>query len=174
MSLPLVPPPAPGTPTAPFVYFAYGSSLDSDALAAWCAEHGYRVPDLTFAKPATLNGWRLAFNVRSRFWGGAVASLVADPKGRVEGVAIPLPGNAREFTRHKEGVLSGLYQEIDVKVVSGGTEAAAIAYMAAADRSLSAEEAPAPKFLEAMIRGSIAHGLSEKWIEALRSRTTRG
>jgi gamma-glutamylcyclotransferase len=170
MSLPLVPPPSSGAPSTPFVYFAYGSSLDSEALTAWCGEHGYRVPDFAMAKPATLSGWRLAFNVRSRFWGGAVASLIADPQGKVEGVAIPLPGNARDFTRHKEGVLSGLYREIELKVLSGGTEIAVVAYVAAGDRALPVEEAPSPKFLEAMIRGSTAHGLSPTWVEQLRSR----
>ncbi len=170
MNLPIRPPPGPATESSDFVYFAYGSTLDFGALEAWCSEHGYRIPDLGAAKPAALAGFRLAFNVRSRFWGGTVASLVRDPEGRVEGIAIPLPGTSRDFVRHKEGVNTGLYREIDVQIVRGGEKLSAIAFVAADDRALSGEEPASPKFLDAMIRGARARGLSEGWVKALESR----
>src|SRR6185369_12618726 len=88
---------------ASFVWFIYGSSLDQGAFAAWAKEHGYALPDFARAVPARLDGYRLAFDVRSRFWGGAVASLVAAPGEAVEGIALPLPGEARGLVDHKEG-----------------------------------------------------------------------
>lgn len=170
-ALPIVSARGPSTPGGDaFVYFAYGSTLDFDALRAWCDEHGYRLPDLTGAKPAVLRRFRLAFNVRSRFWGGAVASLVADPSASVEGVAIPLPAAAREFVRHKEGVSSGLYTEIEVAIEVGGKTVEAIAFRASDDRALAAEESPSPRFLETLIRGATAGGLGPAWIESLRRR----
>src|SRR5512146_2917279 len=88
---------------APFVWFIYGSSLDRDAFAAWADEHGYRMPDFARAQPARLDGFRLAFDVQSKFWGGTVASLRAAPGEHVEGLALPLPGEARGLVDHKEG-----------------------------------------------------------------------
>jgi gamma-glutamylcyclotransferase len=170
MSLPIIPASLGNAPTEAFVYFAYGSTLDADALRAWCGEHGYRVPDLTGARRAVLRGWRLTFNVRSRFWGGAVANLTPDPDAEVEGIVLPLPGAAREFVRHKEGVSSGLYREIEIEARSGNETIKAVAYVAADDRVTPSEETPAPKFLEAMIRGASAYGLSASWLEALRHR----
>src|SRR5438067_12952161 len=101
-----------GAADRPFTWFIYGSSLDRAAFAAWAAEHGYRVPDFARAVAARLDGYRLAFDVESRFWGGAVASLVEAEGGRVEGVALPLGAEARGLVDHKEGAISGLYEPL--------------------------------------------------------------
>jgi len=100
----------------PFVWFIYGSSLDREAFAAWAGEHGYRLPDFAAARPARLEGHRLAFDVQSKFWGGTVASLRAAPGELVEGIALPLPGEARGLVDHKEGAISGLYAPFAVEV----------------------------------------------------------
>src|SRR5258706_8866541 len=68
--------------SAPFNWFIYGSSLDVEAFRAWAAEHGYAVPDFSRARAARLDGWRLAFDARSRFWGGAGACPWENPGGR--------------------------------------------------------------------------------------------
>lgn len=153
--------------SAPFTWFIYGSSLDRDAFSAWAAEHGYRMPDFARALPARLDGHRLAFDVQSRFWGGTVASLRAAPGEAVEGVALPLPGNARGLVDHKEGAISGLYAPFDVEVtpLGGGAPIRAVAYRAA--RPLPAESAPSPRFVETLVRGARAWGLSEAWIARL-------
>ena len=147
-----------------FHWFVYGSSLDFEALAAWCAEHGYRVPDLSRAEPARLRGWRLAFNVRSGFWGGLVASLVADPGASVEGIVLPVPGSALGFVRHKEGVLSGLFDEHEVVAETRtGAPLRCRAYAAAPSRVVP-EGPPSPRFLETLVKGARARGLSAEWI----------
>jgi hypothetical protein len=99
-----MPLPIPGA--GEFVWFIYGSSLDRDAFAAWAREHGYAPPDFTRAFAARLEGWRLSFDVTSRFWGGAVGSLAVAPGLTVEGLAVALPGMARPLADHKEGVAS--------------------------------------------------------------------
>src|SRR5579863_1872075 len=88
---------------APFVWFIYGSSLDREAFSRWAGEHGYRLPDFARAHAARLDGFRLAFDVQSRFWGGAVASLREAPGEHVEGLALPMPPAARGLVDHKEG-----------------------------------------------------------------------
>lgn len=152
---------------APFVWFIYGSSLDRDAFAHWAGEHGYRVPDFGGARPARLDGYRLAFDVQSRFWGGAVASLREAPGDAVEGVALPMPGDARGLVDHKEGAISGLYAPFAVEVapLDGGAKISAIAYRAA--RPLSGELAPSRAFVETLVKGARASGLSPAWIDRL-------
>lgn len=150
---------------APFVWFIYGSSLDRDAFAAWADEHGYRMPDFSRAQPARLDGFRLAFDVQSKFWGGTVASLRAAPGEHVEGLALPLPGEARGLVDHKEGAISGLYSAFAVEVtpLAGGDKVAAVAYRAA--RPMAQEGTPSRRFVETLVRGARASGLSAAWVD---------
>jgi gamma-glutamylcyclotransferase len=156
-------------PGTDFVWFVYGSSLDREAFRAWAGEHGYAVPDFSRAVAARLEGWRLCFDVVSRFWGGAVGSLREDAGGRVEGLALPMPGAARGLADHKEGAISGLYRPSGVHVVplAGGAPIAAAAYVASPDRRLPSEQAPSPAWLDSVIRGARACGLSPEWIAEL-------
>ena len=152
---------------APFVWFIYGSSLDRDAFAAWAKEHGYRVPDFSGARAARLDGFRLAFDVQSRFWGGATASLKEAPGDSVEGLALPMSGDARGLVDHKEGAISGLYTMMPVSVtpLAGGDAFPAVAYRAA--RPADREFPPSRAFVETLVKGARASGLSAAWIDRL-------
>ena len=154
---------------APFTWFVYGSSLDRPAFAEWAQAHGYLVPDLDQARPARLEGYRLAFDVNSRHWGGAVASLAEAPGQHVEGLALPLPGTARGLVEHKEGAVSGLYTGFAVTLLpaGGGAPIEAVAFRAAEGRRLPAEAHPSPAYLEVMVRGARACGLSADWVARL-------
>ena len=131
---------------ADFTWFVYGSSLDLAAFSTWAASHGYVLPDFSKARPARLAGWRIAFDVVSNYWGGAVASLAEAPGQFVEGLAIPMPGAARGLVEHKEGAVSGLYAAFPVSLtpVAGGPPIPALAYRAAPERRLAAEELAPP------------------------------
>ena len=159
---------------ADFKWFIYGSSLDREAFAAWAEQHGYRVPDFARAVPARLADHRLAFDVMSSFWGGAVASLAEAPGSSVEGVALPLPAGARGLVDHKEGAISGLYQPFEVKVIplAGGPAVAALAYRAVPERRLAREVPPSPRFLDVLERGARAWGLSAAYLSELAARRT--
>jgi hypothetical protein len=154
---------------APFVWFIYGSSLDRDAFARWADEHGYRVPDFVAARPARLDGYRLAFDVQSRFWGGAVASLREAAGEAVEGLALPMPGDARGLVDHKEGAISGLYAPFAVTLMpaDGSASIAAIAYRAA--RPTPGELPPSRPFVETLLRGAQQSQLSAAWQTKLRT-----
>jgi hypothetical protein len=157
---------------ADFVWFIYGSSLDRVAFATWAQSHGYLVPDFSKARPARLDGWRLAFDVISKHWGGAVASLAEAPGQSVEGLVIPMPGAARGMVEHKEGAVSGLYTAIEVSLqpLDGGAPLPAVAFRAAASRRLPAEAPPSPAYLAVMVKGARDAGLSAAWrarLEAL-------
>ncbi len=151
-------------PSADFVWFVYGSSLERTAFAEWAESHGYTLPDLSRARPARLDGYRLSFDVLSRHWGGAVASLAEAPGGWVEGLAAPMPGTARGLVDHKEGGVSGLFEPFPVTVRDAdGREAAAIAYRAAPGRRLPGEAPPSPGYLEVLRSGARDAGLSAEW-----------
>jgi hypothetical protein len=158
----------------PFDWFVYGSTLDFTALAAWCADHGYQVPDLSRVEPARLRGWRLVFNVRSNFWGGLVASLVPDERSTVEGILIPLPGTALGFVRHKEGVVSGLYEGHDAIAETFGGESRPCRVHVASPGRVVPEGPPSPRFLETLVRGARERGLSAEWIASLEEMGRQG
>jgi hypothetical protein len=155
--------------TSGFTWFVYGSSLDGAAFAEWATAHGYAVPRFDGATPARLMGYRLAFDVVSRHWGGAVASLTEAPGEHVEGLALPLPAEARGLVEHKEGAVSGLYTgfEVALEPTAGGPAIPAVAFRAAASRRLPAEAPPSPAYLEVMVRGARQAGLSAGWIARL-------
>jgi gamma-glutamylcyclotransferase len=154
---------------ADFTWFVYGSSLDAASFAAWAQEHGYQMPDLSRGRPARLEGFRISFDVVSRAWGGAVATVVEAPGDFVEGIALPMPGSARALVDHKEGARTGFYRPFDVVVVplAGGPSIPAVAYRVAPGRRLPAEGPPAVAYLDALVRGARALGLSAAWIERL-------
>jgi gamma-glutamylcyclotransferase len=154
-----------------FVWFVYGSSLDREAFAAWAAEHGYAMPSFRGARRALLLGYRLAFDVVSRSWGGAVASLAPSPGDFVEGLAVPMPGGSRVLTDHKEGAASGLYEAIEVQLTpaDGGPPIAAIAYRGARSRRLASDAAPSAAYLGVLLRGARSGGLSDAWIARVES-----
>jgi gamma-glutamylcyclotransferase len=157
---------------AAFNWFVYGSSLDRGAFAAWCVEHGYRLPDFAQAFAARLDGHRLSFDVPSRFWGGAVAGLAEEAGAAVEGLIVPMPGEARGLVDHKEGAISGLAEARSVRVapLAGGAPVEALAFTGAAARRLPSEQPPSRRFLETVIRGARVSGLSAAWIASLEAR----
>jgi hypothetical protein len=150
-----------------FTWFVYGSSLDREAFGDWARDHGYRVPDLSAARPARLRDWRIAFDAPSRMWGGPVASLAEAPGDAVEGLAVPMPGEARGLVDHKEGAVSGLYEAMPVTLETAAGPVPALAYRVARSRRLPAEGTPAPAYLDVLLRGARAAGLPGPWIARL-------
>ena len=155
--------------TAPFHWFIYGSSLDGEAFIAWAAQHGYRVPDFTKAFAARLDGFRLSFDVNSNFWGGTVASVVEEAGAHVEGLALPLPAEARGLVDHKEGAISGLFTPFTASVtpLAGGEPVKALVYRAAPAKRLPSEGKPAARFVATLVKGARASHLSPAWIAKL-------
>src|SRR5438477_5478114 len=97
-------------------YFAYGSALSKRHIGEWAAEHGVEPRLFARGAPAVLRGYELVFDVESRFWGGRVADLRENDDGQVHGVLFDIPPPAKDAVLRKEGVATGLSQEIDVTV----------------------------------------------------------
>src|SRR5881227_3216735 len=107
-----------------YLYFAYGSALSKRHIGEWAAEHGVDVRLFARGAPAVLRGYKLVFDVESRFWGGRVANLAEDKSSEVHGVLFDIPPPARDAILRKEGVPTGLSQEIDVTVKAEGKSVA--------------------------------------------------
>ncbi len=149
-------------------YFAYGSALSKRHIGEWAAEHGVDARLFARGAPAVLRGYRLVFDVESRFWGGRVADLVPDEHGEVHGVLFEIPLPAKEAVLRKEGVATGLSEEIDVEVAAEGQTVAAKAFVARKEKR--SDPGPASgRLLACLIEGAQERGLPQSWVEFLRS-----
>ena len=111
-------------------YFAYGSVLSRRHVGEWAGEHGVDARLFARGAPAVLRGYALTFDVESRFWGGRVADLREDKDGTVHGVLFELPVPAKDAVLRKEGVATGLSQELDVTIEVEGKPVQAKAFVA--------------------------------------------
>jgi gamma-glutamylcyclotransferase len=152
-------------------YFAYGSALSKRHIGEWAAEHG--VDPRLFARgaPAVLRGYRLVFDVESRFWGGRVANLAEDKDAAVHGVLFEIPPPAKEAVLRKEGVATGLSEEVDVFVEAEGRRIAAKTFVAKPEKR--SEPGPASgRLLAYLIEGAQERGLPASWVDHLRKQAS--
>jgi len=150
-----------------YMYFAYGSALSRRHIGEWAAMHGVDVRLFARGAPAVLRGWRLTFDVESRFWGGNVGDIVEDKDGTVHGVLFEIPPMAKDGVLRKEGAATGLFQEIDVTVELEGKQVKAKAFTARPEKR--SEPGPASgRYIQFLIEGAQERGLPEPWIEELR------
>src|SRR5258705_875296 len=97
-------------------YFAYGSALSKRHIGEWAAEHGVDARLFARGAPAVLKGYRLVFDVESRFWGGRGANLAKEDEGEGHGVPFRIPPPAKEAVLRTEGGSTGLSEGIAVSL----------------------------------------------------------
>lgn len=149
-----------------YLYFAYGSVLSKRHLGEWAGEHGVDARLFAGGAPAVLKGYRLVFDVDSRFWGGKVADLVEDKDGVVHGVVFEIPPMAKEAVLKKEGVSTGLSQEIDVTVEAEGKKLKAKAFTARPEKR-GEEGPPSGRLMGYLVEGAKERGLPAEWVAQL-------
>jgi len=148
-------------------YFAYGSVLSLRHLGEWAGEHGVDPRLFAQGTNAILRGYELVFDVESKFWGGRVANLREREGGAVHGVLFEIPEEAKEAVLRKEGVPTGLSQEIGVAVeLAGQPPVAAHAFVARPERR-GAAGAPSARLMGYLIEGARERGLPRAWIDEL-------
>jgi gamma-glutamylcyclotransferase len=153
-------------------YFAYGSALSKRHIGEWAAEHGVDARLFARGLPAVLRGYKLIFDVESRFWGGRVANLQAADGGEVHGVLFDIPEPARDAVLRKEGVPTGLSEEIDVTVSDpDGQAVPAKAFVARAEKR-TVPGAASGRLLAYLVEGAQERGLPASWVEELRKQET--
>jgi hypothetical protein len=161
-------------------YFAYGSNLNSKAVAEWCRHYGHRAPVLKGGKPAVLDNYRLCFPIYSEYWGGGVADVAYDPGKHVAGVLLDLGEEDLKVLDQKVGRKldaagreTGTYRRIDVRVapLARGEKVCAFTY-----QGISADRfhiPPTQHYMELLVQGAYNHGLSMMWISYLKSFSTQ-
>jgi cation transport regulator ChaC len=159
-------------------YFAYGSALEPAHFAEWAQEHGHPTDVLADGLPAALDDYELVLSVPSRYWMGAVGTLEQRPGGTVYGVLFEVADEHADVIRHKEGVATGLYREIELEVrlwTPGGSDSTlqlntASTFVIAEGRAVASPPPPSQRWLDIVIAGAHARGLPDLWIAELKRR----
>ncbi len=141
------------------MYFAYGSNMNERQMTRRC-------PSARFVRNAILEGYRLDFVVRSDRWGGAVAGIISDSESKVEGVLYQLSGDDLDTLDAYENVNKGSYYRESIAIPGpDGTSVDAWVYFPNPDPH--APVIPPKRYLDTMIEGARAHGLSEDLVARL-------
>jgi gamma-glutamylcyclotransferase len=161
-------------------YFAYGSNLNTKAVAEWCRHHGHRAPAMKTGRSGVLDNYRLCFPIFSEYWGGGIADIVYDPGKYVAGALFDLTENDLKVLDQKvgrkvdaAGKELGVYKRIEVKVapLARGEPVMAITYQGInADRF---HIPPTQHYMDSVIQGAYGYGLSMMWIAYLQSFSTQ-
>jgi hypothetical protein len=160
-------------------YFAYGSNLNIRAVSEWCRHYTHRVPAMKNGRAGILNNYRLCFPVFSEYWGGGIADIVYDPGKYVAGALFDLTETDLAILDAKvirkldpTGKEVGIYKRIDVSVnPMGGTELVnAVTYQGVSVDRFSIP--PSQHYMDLVIQGAYAFGLSMMWIAYLKSFST--
>ena len=152
----------------PRAYFAYSTVLDPAAFEEWRQQHGYdffRLPPGECCEALDLG---LVYDFPSRWWGGRVAGLEDRPGSVVHGVLFEIAQRDWPVVQHKEGLITRMGVEREVRVRTASGERIATAFTTAPGRR-SSDGPVSARFVEALLRGARAAGLPEAWIATLGS-----
>jgi hypothetical protein len=141
-------------------YFAYGNNMSPEVLA-------HDVPDSKLLGPARLDGYRLAFTRRSRTWSAGAADVVAADGMCAWGALYELSSDVLDSTLDKKEGADWAYRRERVRVVCGGREFDAYAYVVVEKQG--AELPPSPAYLESIVSGARACGIKESYVLFLQS-----
>ena len=160
-------------------YFAYGSNLNVRAVAEWCRHYGHRCPNLKPGRPAILENYRLCFPIYSEYWQGGIGDIAYDPGKYVAGALFDLTEaelktlDAKVDRRLENDKEVGTYKRIDVRVsrIGQGEPVQAITYQGVAVEKYHIP--PTQSYMDLVIQGAYANGLSMMWISYLQSFSTQ-
>jgi AIG2-like family len=161
-------------------YFAYGSNLNSQAVAEWCRHHGHRPPVMKPGRPGVLDNYRLCFPIFSEYWGGGIGDIAYDPGKYVAGAMFDLSENDLQVLDLKVGRRLdatdrevGVYKRIEINVSPTGKGDIVKAFTY---QGISIEKShipPTQHYMDLVIQGAYSHGVSMMWISYLQSFSTQ-
>ncbi|MFW2388528.1 MAG: gamma-glutamylcyclotransferase [Polyangiales bacterium] len=133
------------------LYFAYGSNLDSENWALWCASKGFDPESIESLGPAWLPDHELVFHYQSRLRKGGALDL--HPR---HGTAIPgalFRVHDWEGLDAKEGVSGGFYRRISVTALTDDGRAHSATTYCVCDERIGSFVPPGPEYREIVKRG---------------------
>lgn len=160
-------------------YFAYGSHLNAASVTEWCRQVGHKVPNLKKPIPSQLENYRLCFPIYSDYWRGGIADIAYDPGKAVYGALFELTEEDLAVLDKKVGrVLDagkeiGTFKRLDVKVIPSGKTQPLKAVTYQGTRLEKYHIPPSRFYMDLVIQGGYACGLSMMWISYLQSFSTQ-
>lgn len=136
-------------------YFAYGSNMNLEQMA-------FRCPGATVVGAAQLPSHRIRFVNDAGGFDGGVATIVADDDAEVWGVVWEISGEHLKALDEWEAYPVA-YDRFDTAVFTP-EPMTAIVYQA----TMLREEPPAERYLGGIVRGAVANGLPQEYVERLR------
>jgi hypothetical protein len=138
-------------------YFAYGDRMNAEKMAG-------SIPGARLVGPGRLDGYRLAFNVNSRAWGGGAANAVPDSRSSVWGVLWELRDDEME---HLEPINRGTPEqdrilEVDITGPEGVVRARTFAV-----ESQETFVRPTERYFDMLRATAAAQGLPDEAIRSL-------
>src|SRR6185295_6298153 len=119
----------------------------------------------------------LVYDFPSRWWGGRVAGLEDRVGAVVHGLLFEIAPRDWPIIQHKEGAITRMCVEREVRVRTPAGERMATAFTTAPERK-SLEGAVSPRFVEALMRGRGRRGCpmrgSLRWVERAESGARTG
>jgi gamma-glutamylcyclotransferase (GGCT)/AIG2-like uncharacterized protein YtfP len=148
-------------------YFAYGSNMSANAMAAACPAH-------RFLGPACLPDHRLAFTRRSIRTGTGVADVVPARGSEVWGALYEIPQDGFQALDRKEGA-GWAYDKatVTVRKAAGDEEVLLEAVTYSVAQKEPAEVAPAAEYVKQLIAGAKARGVPAHYVRFLARLTDR-
>jgi gamma-glutamylcyclotransferase len=150
------------------LYFAYSTILDRAAFEEWRTQHSYQFFDLPQGQIAEALDVDFVFDFQSRWWGGRVAGLADKPGASIWGLLFEIPGGDWPIIQHKEGAITNMCVEREVRVRVNGVEHNALAFTTNPARANNIGPV-SEKFLEALIRGAQSASLPAEYLARLKS-----
>ncbi|HZX43862.1 MAG TPA: gamma-glutamylcyclotransferase [Myxococcaceae bacterium] len=150
----------------PRAYFAYSTVLDPAAFEEWRHQHGYDFFQLPVGEGAEALDLGLVYDFPSRWWGGRVAGLEDRSGSVVHGLVFEVRPRDWPIVQHKEGLITHMCVEREVRVRTAAGERTATAFTTAPGRR-SVDGPVSARFVEALVRGARAAGLPQAWIASL-------
>ncbi|HTG48270.1 MAG TPA: gamma-glutamylcyclotransferase family protein [Actinomycetota bacterium] len=138
-------------------FFAYGDRMNAEKMQAGS-------PSARFAGPGRLDGFRLAFNVVSRSWGGGAANAVPDPRSSLWGVLWAL--DDVELTRLEPVNTGGADADRSFEVEVTGPDGVVKATTFWVD-SPEAFVRPTDRYVDMLRATAEAHGLPQEALDEL-------
>jgi len=139
------------------LYFAYGSNMHSGQMQKRC-------PGCVFVASARLRDYRLVFSRPWAAWGGRGVADIQPSRGSVvEGVVWEITSAHRDaLDEYEESPAAYTRQDVVVETFEGKT-LTAFAYFAKPMGSYR----PGRRYLQSLIDGARAHGLSPGYVASL-------
>jgi hypothetical protein len=146
-------------------FFAYGDRMNEEKMLG-------EKPNARLVGPGRLGGYRLAFNVISRAWGGGAANAVPDPRGSLWGILWELEeGDLQGLEPINRGGMPNEDRVLDVEVE--GPDGVVVAATTFAVESREAFVRPTERYFDMLRATAVMQGMPEEALQAMdRARET--